>query len=117
MSVLRLVATFHAARWLPPARWFGLPPSPDPFPEGKGHPAPATGGRGPSMNDNPNRSLSRVVIFRTGSELIRRVSDRAGCDVRGPGPTPSGVMTPMETADSPPPRGPAPPIPEPRARR
>ena len=69
MSVLRLVATLHAARWLSPARCFRLapclPPSPDPFPEGKGHPAPATGGRGPSMNDNPYRSLSRVVIFRT----------------------------------------------------
>ena len=67
MSVLRLVATLHAARWLSPARWFGLPPSPDPFPEGKGHPTPATGGRGPSMNDNPYRSLSRVVIFRTAA--------------------------------------------------
>jgi hypothetical protein len=79
MSVLRLVATLQAARWLPPARCFGLPPSPDPFPEGKGHPAPATGGRGPSMNDNPCRSLSRVVIFRTvprplAPRLIRSAS-------------------------------------------
>jgi hypothetical protein len=37
---------------------------------GKGHPAPATGGRGPSMNDNPYRSLSRVVIFRTADGAL-----------------------------------------------
>jgi hypothetical protein len=70
MSVLRLVATLRAARWLSPTRCFRQPrvyPHPLTPSPGKGHPAPATGGRGPSMNDNPYRSLSRVVIFRTAS--------------------------------------------------